>query len=99
MKLGEELGYKTGMSSKYSDKTKVLYMTDHVLLNECIKDKHFTRYSCLVIDEAHEHNLHTDLLLSFVKKCLSNRQDLRVLITSATIDPDVLSSTLAIIVQ
>ena len=89
VKLGEELGYKTGMSGKYNFKTKVLYMTDHVLLNECIKDKHFTKYSCLVIDEAHERSLHTDLLLSFVKKCLPNRKDLRVVITSATIDPDV----------
>ena len=89
VKLGEELGYKTGMSGKYSDKTKVLYMTDHALLNECIKDKNFTKYSCLVIDEAHERSLHTDLLLSFVKKCLPIRKDLRVVITSATIDPEV----------
>ena len=89
VKLGEELGYKTGMSGKYNDTTKVLYMTDHALLNECIKDKNFTKYSCLVIDEAHERSLHTDLLLSFVKKCLPNRKDLRVVITSATIDPVV----------
>jgi len=89
VKIGEELGYKTGTSGKCSDKTKVLYMTDHMLLNECIEDKNFTKYSCLVIDEAHERSLHTDLLLSFVKKCLPNRRDLRVIITSATIDPTV----------
>ena len=89
VKLGDELGYKSGMLGKYSDKTKILYMTDHALLNECIKDKNFTKYSCLVIDEAHERSLHTDLLLSFVKKCLLSRKDLRVVITSATIDPDI----------
>lgn len=89
VKVGEELGYKTGISGKYSDRTKVIYMTDHTLLNECIEDKNFTKYSCLVIDEAHERNLHTDLLLSFVKKCLPNRKDLRVIITSATIDPKI----------
>ena len=89
VKLGEELGYKTGMSGKYGGKTKVLYMTDHTLLNECIQDKNFTKYSCLVIDEAHERSLHTDLLLSFMKNCLPHRKDLRVIITSATIDPEV----------
>ena len=89
VKLGEELGYKTGMSGKYGGKTKVLYMTDHTLLNECIQDKNFTKYSCLVIDEAHERSLHTDLLLSFVKNCLPHRKNLRVIITSATIDPEV----------
>ena len=89
VKLGEELGYKTGLAGKYSGETKVLYMTDHTLLNECIQDKNFTKYSCLVIDEAHERSLHTDLLLSFIKNCLPNRKDIRVIITSATIDPEV----------
>ena len=85
--LGHELGYKTGLRGKYSEKTRVLYMTDHTLLNECIADPEFSKYSCLIIDEAHERSLSTDLLLAFIKQCLPSRSDLKVIITSATIDP------------
>ena len=87
--LGHELGYKTGVRGKYSAQTKVLYMTDHTLLNECIADPTFSKYSCLIIDEAHERSLSTDLLLAFIKQCLASRYDLKVVITSATIDPDL----------
>ena len=85
--LGHELGYKTGLRGKYSEQTRVLYMTDHTLLNECIADPAFSKYSCLIIDEAHERSLSTDLLLAFIKQCLLSRTDLKVVITSATIDP------------
>ena len=87
VKLGTVLGYKMGMSGKHGEQTKVLYLTDHALLNECIADQDFSKYSCLVIDEAHERSLHTDLLLAFIKQLLPRRNDLRVVITSATIDP------------
>ena len=87
VKLGTVLGYKMGMSGKYSKHTKVLYLTDHALLNEFIADRELSKYSCVIIDEAHERSLHTDLLLSFIKQLLPRRQDLRVVITSATIDP------------
>lgn len=86
-KTGTVVGYKCGMRGKYDNHTKVLYMTDHTLLNECIADPTFSKYSCLVIDEAHERSLHTDILLAFIKQCLSKRKDLKVVITSATIDP------------
>ena len=88
-RVGEVLGYKTGMRGKFCDSTKVIYMTDHALLNECILDPTFTKYSCLVIDEAHERSLSTDILLAFIKRTLGHRSDLRVIITSATIDPDL----------
>ena len=87
--LGQTLGYKTGLRGSNSEKTKVLYMTDHTLLNECIADPTFSKYSCLIIDEAHERSLSTDLLLAFIKKCLPKRPDLKVIITSATIDPKI----------
>ena len=87
VKLGTVLGYKMGMSGKYSKHTKVLYLTDHALLNEFIADRELSKYSCVIIDEAHERSLHTDLLLSFIKQLLPKRQDLRVVVTSATIDP------------
>ena len=87
--LGQTLGYKTGLRGNYSERTKVIYMTDHTLLNECIADPTFSKYSCLIIDEAHERSLSTDLLLAFIKKCLPKRPDLKVIITSATIDPKI----------
>ena len=87
VQLGTTLGYKMGSFGKHSPETKVLYMTDHALLNECISDRDFSNYSCLVIDEAHERSLHTDLLLAFIKQVLPRRPDLKVVITSATIDP------------
>ena len=85
--VGQVLGYKTGARGKFSKITEVFYMTDHTLLNECIADPTFAKYSCLVIDEAHERSLSTDILLAFVKQSLHTRTDLRVIITSATIDP------------
>ena len=87
VQLGTTLGYKMGSFGKHSPETKVMYMTDHALLNECISDRDFTNYSCLVIDEAHERSIHTDLLLAFIKQVLPRRPDLKVVITSATIDP------------
>ena len=87
--LGQILGYKTGLRGHYSDKTRIIYMTDHTLLNECIADPTFSKYSCLIVDEAHERSLSTDLLLAFIKKCLPKRPDLKVIITSATIDPEI----------
>ena len=87
--LGKVLGYKTGLRGNVSDKTRTIYMTDHTLLNECIADPTFSKYSCLIIDEAHERSLSTDLLLAFIKKCLPKRPDLKVIITSATIDPEI----------
>lgn len=85
--LGIVVGYKTGIRGKFCDQTKLLYMTDHTLLNECVADATFSKYSCLIVDEAHERSLNTDVLLAFIKRCLPHRPDLRVIITSATIDP------------
>ena len=67
-------------------------MTDHTLLNECIADPTLSKYSCLVIDEAHERSIHTDILIAFIKRCLPKRQDLKVIITSATINPRLFST-------
>ena len=87
--VGQEVGYQVGMQKKKTGITKVLYMTDHVLLNECLKDSNLSEYSCLIIDEAHERSIYTDLLLGMIKQCLKNRPDLKVIVTSATIDPSV----------
>lgn len=87
--VGQVVGYQVGMQKRKSGVTKVLYMTDHVLLNECLKDNNLSEYSCLIIDEAHERSIYTDLLLGMIKQCLRNRPDLKVIVTSATIDPSV----------
>ena len=87
--IGKEIGYKLGREDRRSQKTKLLYMTDHTLLNECIKDPSLSAYSVVIIDEAHERSIYTDLLLGMLQKCLQQRPELRVMITSATIDPDV----------
>jgi hypothetical protein len=86
---GREVGFRAGGRLKASPDTKIMYMTDDALLDECLKDPDLKAFSCIVVDEAHERNLFTDLLLTMVKRCLARRHDLRVLITSATIDPDV----------
>lgn len=87
--VGQLVGYKVGMQIRKSHDTKIIYMTDHMLLNECLKDKNLSSYSCIIVDEAHERSIYTDLLLGMVKKCINNRGDLRVVVTSATIDPAV----------
>ncbi|XP_033749007.1 ATP-dependent RNA helicase DEAH12, chloroplastic-like [Pecten maximus] len=87
--VGQIIGYKVGMQERKTALTKVLFMTDHVLLQECLKDKKLSSFSCIIIDEAHERSIYTDLLLGMIKSCLDVRTDLRVVVTSATIDPEV----------
>ncbi|XP_060560623.1 uncharacterized protein LOC132720487 [Ruditapes philippinarum] len=85
--VGHVVGYKVGMKTTSTGLTKVLFMTDNVLLNECLQDRILSKYSCIIIDEAHERSIHTDLLLGMLKESISERPDLKVIITSATIDP------------
>ena len=87
--VGKDVGYKVGSRVKTSSSTKIIYMTDQALLNECLTDPDLKAFSCVVVDEAHERSLYTDLLLSMVKRCLAQNPDLTVVITSATIDPQV----------
>ena len=85
---GDLVGYRVGLQRRETNDTALLYVTDHVLLNECQRDPFLTAYSCIIIDEAHERSIFTDLLLGMVKRCLASRKDLRVIITSATTDPE-----------
>lgn len=70
---------------------KVNYMTDHVLLQLCMSDSDLASISCIIVDEAHERSLSTDLLLALIKRCLFRRPELRLIIMSATADAHTLS--------
>ena len=86
--LGREVGYKVRFDERCSAKTDVLLLTDGMLLAEIAQDKFLNKYEVIIIDEAHERSLNIDFLLGYIKKILSVRRDLKVIITSATIDAD-----------
>src|SRR5215467_1032703 len=90
--LGAVVGYKVRFTDKSGDDTLVKLMTDGILLNEIAGDRDLLRYDTLIIDEAHERSLNIDFLLGYVKQLLPRRPDLKVIITSATIDPERFSA-------
>ncbi len=86
--VGAAVGYKIRFQDRSSDTAYVKLMTDGILLAETQTDRWLNRYSCLIIDEAHERSLNIDLLLGFIKQLLPRRPDLKLIVTSATIDPE-----------
>ncbi|XRQ16150.1 ATP-dependent RNA helicase HrpA [Actinomadura welshii] len=86
--LGDTVGYKVRFTDRSSDDTLVKLMTDGILLAEIQHDRLLRQYDTLIIDEAHERSLNIDFLLGYVKEILPKRPDLKVIITSATIDPE-----------
>ena len=86
--LGSAVGWKVRFTDKVSDGTLVKLMTDGILLAEIQSDPMLWQYDTLIIDEAHERSLNIDFILGHVKQLLPRRPDLKVVITSATIDPD-----------
>ena len=85
--LGSTVGYKVRFTDTSSDSTLVKVMTDGILLTELQRDRQLLRYDTLIIDEAHERSLNIDFILGYLKQLLPRRPDLKVIITSATIDP------------
>jgi ATP-dependent helicase HrpA len=85
--LGSVVGYKVRFTDKATDRTVVKLMTDGILLAEIPGDRDLLRYDTLIIDEAHERSLNIDFILGYLKRLLPRRPDLKVIITSATIDP------------
>lgn len=88
VELGTLVGYKVRFTDKVSDETRIALMTDGILLNEIHRDRLLTRYDTIIIDEAHERSLNVDFLLGYLVRILPERPDLKVIITSATIDPE-----------
>jgi ATP-dependent helicase HrpA len=89
--LGEVVGYKIRFSDRLSHHTRIKLMTDGILLAETQHDPLLRRYDTIIIDEAHERSLNIDFLLGYLKQLLPRRPDLKVIITSATIDPQQFS--------
>jgi ATP-dependent helicase HrpA len=89
--LGDTIGYTVRFTDQVSDNTLVKLMTDGILLAEIQRDRMLTKYDTLIIDEAHERSLTIDFLLGYLKQLLPRRPDLKVIITSATIDPQAFS--------
>src|SRR5690606_21941815 len=86
--LGDLGGYQVRFTDQVSDRTLVKLMTDGILLAELQHDRMLRRYDTLIIDEAHERSLNIDFILGYLKQLLPRRPDLKVIVTSATIDPE-----------
>jgi ATP-dependent helicase HrpA len=85
--LGEAVGYTVRFNDQASDRTLVKLMTDGILLAEIQRDRRLLRYDTLILDEAHERSLNIDFLLGYLRELLPRRPDLKVIVTSATIEP------------
>ncbi|MBN9643328.1 ATP-dependent RNA helicase HrpA [Corynebacterium mendelii] len=90
--LGQSIGQSVGYAIRFDDRvgptTAIKLMTDGILLAEMSRDRYFNAYDTLIIDEAHERSLNIDFILGYLKRILPKRPDLKVIITSATIDPE-----------
>ncbi len=86
--LGTTVGYKVRFTDKVQDDTRVALMTDGILLNEIHRDRLLRKYDTIIVDEAHERSLNVDFLLGYLRRILPRRPDLKVIVTSATIDPE-----------
>ncbi|MDC5697528.1 ATP-dependent RNA helicase HrpA [Intrasporangium calvum] len=88
VELGTTVGYQVRFTDQSSRDTLVKVMTDGILLAELQRDRELRRYDTIIIDEAHERSLNIDFILGYLKQLLPRRPDLKVIITSATIDPE-----------
>lgn len=86
--LGQQVGYTIRFEDTTSDKTVIKYMTDGILLRESLSDPELERYSIIIMDEAHERSLNTDVLFGVLRGVVTRRQDLKVIITSATLNAE-----------
>ncbi|XP_061186085.1 ATP-dependent RNA helicase DHX8-like [Saccostrea echinata] len=85
-RLGQEVGYTIRFEDCTSPETKIKYMTDGMMLRECLIDGDLTQYSIIMLDEAHERTIHTDVLFGLLKAAVQKRPELKLIVTSATLD-------------
>lgn len=88
VEIGQEVGFQVRFTGEVSRSTKIKLMTDGILLAEIQRDKLLRKYNAIIIDEAHERSLNIDFILGYLKRILPQRPDLKIIITSATIDPE-----------
>ncbi len=93
--LGDVVGYTVRFTDQVSDRTLVKVMTDGILLAEIQRDRMLRRYDTLIVDEAHERSLNIDFLIGYLTRLLPQRPDLKLIVTSATIDPQRFSAHFA----
>ncbi|KAK3721330.1 DEAH-box ATP-dependent RNA helicase prp22 [Vermiconidia calcicola] len=91
-RLGEEVGYTIRFEDKTSENTKIKYMTDGIMQREILLDPELSKYSVIMLDEAHERTIATDVLFGLLKKTLKRRPDMKVIVTSATLDAEKFSA-------
>ncbi|KOB66746.1 Uncharacterized protein OBRU01_21069 [Operophtera brumata] len=85
-RLGQEVGYTIRFEDCTSPETVIKYMTDGMLLRECLMDLDLKTYSVIMLDEAHERTIHTDVLFGLLKQAVQKRPELKLIVTSATLD-------------
>ena len=85
-RLGQEVGYTIRFEDCTGPETNIKYMTDGMLLRECLMDLDLKNYSVVMLDEAHERTIHTDVLFGLLKQAVGRRPDLKLIVTSATLD-------------
>lgn len=88
----EQVGYSIRFEDKTSYKTKIKFLTDGMLLREAMLDPKLSRYSVIILDEAHERTVNTDILFGVMKGILKERTDLKLIIMSATFDAEFFST-------
>nr|WP_245553625.1 ATP-dependent RNA helicase HrpA [Demetria terragena] len=88
VELGQQVGYQVRFTEQAQRDTLLKVMTDGILLSEMRRDRDLRRYDTIIIDEAHERSLNIDFILGYLKQLLPRRPDLKVVVTSATIDPE-----------
>jgi HrpA-like RNA helicase len=86
VRIGEEVGYSVRFEDRTSKKTRLKFVTDGVLLRECMMDKFLVKYNFIIIDEAHERSLQTDILMGLIRNIQNLRSDLHVIVMSATLE-------------
>lgn len=92
VRLGQEVGYTVRFDEKTSPNTRIKYMTDGMLQREALLDPEMSKYSVIMLDEAHERTIATDVLFALLKKAAKTRPDLKIIVTSATLDSSKFSN-------
>lgn len=90
--VGDRVGYSIRFEDKCSSKTRIKFVTDGVLLRECMSDPNLSKYSVVILDEAHERSLQTDILMGLLRNLQEKRDDLRIVVMSATLQTELFSN-------